>query len=163
MPLKRKRSSPKREKTRKRALRALSLMRRENLSLAQACRLEHIKPKTFLGHVGSAVSQDRPGGRYRAKQGDTFRRELRIPTALGEITVPVRGSKAAAKIARYQNAVGEYLRTGRVSKLNAFKGKTIKVRGQRIDFVTDPTTLTDLANAGALQFDQLYAAIGGAA
>ena len=144
------------------ALRVLSRMRREKLSLAQASRLEHVKPKTVRTHVGSALIQDRPGGRFRATAGDTFQRPLRVTTALGEITVPVRGTKAASRLARYQNAVADYLRTGRVSKLNAFKGKSIKVRGQQIEFVTDPETLTGLANAGALQFDQLYGSIGGA-
>src|SRR3974377_2194 len=47
---------------RTRAMHVLAKMRRDKLSLAEACRLEHIKPDTFLKHVGSAVKQDKPDG-----------------------------------------------------------------------------------------------------
>lgn len=149
-------------RTRERALAALALMRRENLSLAEASRLEHIKPRTFLRYVGSAVRQDNPGGRYYATKGDRYRRELQIPSALGQTTVTVVGSRAATEIAEYQNAVGLYLRKGDTSKLDRFKGKMVGVRGKRVELITDPETLSSLALAGALQFDQLYASIAGA-
>jgi hypothetical protein len=80
---------------RTRALHALAKMRRDDLSLAEACRLEHIKPSTMLRHVGSAIIQDRPGGRYRARAGDRFRRDLLIPTTLGPTPIPVYGSRNA--------------------------------------------------------------------
>jgi len=148
---------------RRRALHALAKMRREKLSMAEACRLEHIKPRTLLRHVGSAVQQDRPGGRYRATRGDRFRRDLQIPTALGPIPVPVYGSKGAREIANYLNAIALYLRKGDASQLGHFQGKTIRVRGQKVELITDPATLSALALAGALQFDQLYASFTGAA
>jgi hypothetical protein len=44
---------------RSRALHALAKMRREKLSLAEACRLEHIKPVTFRHYVGSAAVRPR--------------------------------------------------------------------------------------------------------
>jgi hypothetical protein len=139
------------------ALHALSLMRREKVSLAEACRLEHVKPATLLRHVGSALRQDKPGGRYRATTSDRFRRDVQIPTALGRMRVSVAGSKAATEIADYQNAVALYLRKGDASKLERFKGKTVGIRGNKVELMTDPTALTSLALAGALQFDQLYA------
>src|SRR5258708_4943019 len=158
--MKRGNASPRNERevqTRKRALATLALLRREKLSLAEASRLEHIKPRTFLRYVGSAVRQDKPGGRYHATAGDRFRRELQIPTALGQTTVTVVGSRAATEIAEYQNAVAFYLRKGDASKLERFKGKTVGVRGKRVELITDPAALSSLALAGALQFDQLYA------
>jgi hypothetical protein len=148
---------------RARALHALAKMRRDKLSLAEACRLEHIKPSTLLRHVGSAVQQDRPGGRYRATAGDRLRRDLQIPTALGPTPVPVYGSKKAKEVSNYLNAISLYLRKGDASRLRRFKGKTIQVRGQTLELITDPATLSDLALAGALQFDQLYASFAGAA
>jgi hypothetical protein len=157
------RHSEQAEQARTRALHALAKMRRDNLSLAEACRLEHIKPRTFLRHVGSAVQQDRPGGKYRAATGDRFRRDLQIPTALGPTAVPIHGSKKATEISQYLNAIALYLRKGDTSKLERFKGKTIRVRGQKIELITDPETLSGLALAGALQFDQLYASFTGAA
>lgn len=148
---------------RTRALHALSLMRRQHLSLAEACRLEHIKPSTFLHQVGSAVRQDKPGGRYGAVAGDRFRRDLQIPTVLGPAAVPIYGSKNAKEISNYLNAVALYLRKGDTSRLERFKGKTVGVRGQKVELITDPTTLLALALAGALQFDQLYASFTGGA
>jgi len=149
--------------TRSRALHALAKMRRDKLSLAEACRLERIKPTTLLRHVGSAVRQDKPGGRYRATAGDRFRRDLQIPTALGPTPVPVYGSKNAREVSNYLNAIALYLRKGDVSRLERFKGKTIRVRGQNVELITDPSALTGLALAGALQFDQLYASLTGRA
>jgi hypothetical protein len=162
--MRRKSSTPESAKgadTRTRALHALAKMRREKLSLAEACRLERIKPSTFLRHVGSAVHQDRPGGRYQARAGDRFRRDLQIPTALGPTRVPIHGSKKASEISNYLNAIALYLRKGDASKLELFKGKTIRVRGQKVELITDPATLSGLAMAGALQFDQLYASFTG--
>jgi hypothetical protein len=149
------------EETRRRALHALAKMRREKLSLAEACRLEHIKPSTFLRHVGSAVRQDKPGSRYRAVSGDRFRRDRQIPTVLGPTPVPIYGNKNARDISNYLNAVALYLRKGDTSQLKRFKGKTVGVRGQKLELITDPQTLSALALAGALQFDQLYAAFTG--
>jgi len=146
-----------------RALHALAKMRRDKVSLAEACRLEHIKPSTFLRHIGSAVRQDRPGGRYRATAGDRLRRDLQIPTALGPTPVPIYGSKQAREISQYLNAIALYLRKGDASKLERFQGKTLRVRGENVELTTDPATLSALALAGALQFDQLYASFTGAA
>jgi hypothetical protein len=149
--------------TKTRALHALSQMRRKHLSLAEACRLEHIKPSTFLRNVGGAVRQDKPGSRYHAVAGDRFRRDLLVPTALGPVAVPIYGSKNAKEISDYLNAVALYLRKGDASRLERFKGKTVGVRGQKVELITDPETLSSLALAGALQFDQLYASFTGGA
>jgi hypothetical protein len=148
--------------TRQRALAALARMRREKRSLAEASRLEHIKPNTFLRHVKGAVRQDRPGGRYRASPGDRLRRDLQIPTALGPMRVPVYGSKASSKLSKYANAINRYLRTGDTSRIRPFKGKTVRVGGKRIELITDPATLSSLAQAGALRVDQLYASFASA-
>ena len=147
---------------RQRSLAALARMRRDKVSLAQACRLEHIKPKTALRYVANAVRQDRPNGRYVATKRDKIRRDLRIPTALGPISVPIYGSKTAREISRYANAVAVYLRTGKTSQLARFRGKTVGRRGQKFELITDPGTLSVLADAGALQLDQLYATFTGA-
>jgi hypothetical protein len=148
---------------RTRALHALAKMRRDDLSLVEACRLEHIKPSTMRRYVGNALTQDKPGSKYRATAGDRFRRDLQIPTALGPTAIPVYGSKNAREIALYLNAIALYLRKGDTTKLESFKGKTIRVRGQKVELITDPETLSGLALAGALQFDQLYASFAGAA
>jgi hypothetical protein len=143
--------------TRNRALNVLAQMRRKHLSLAAASRLEHIKPATVLRYVGSAIRQERSGGRYRATKGDRFRRDIQVPTAMGPVTVPVYGSKNAESISKYLNAVGHYLRTGDQARLRPFRGKAIKVGGKKIKLVTDPDKLLLLAEADVLHLDQLYA------
>lgn len=95
--------------------------------------------------------------------GDRFRRDLQIPTALGPTAVPIYGSKNAREISNYLNAIALYLRKGDASRLERFKGKTVSVRGQKVELITDPATLSSLALAGALQFDQLYASFTGGA
>jgi hypothetical protein len=147
--------------TRNRALAALGLMRREGIPLSKASRLEHIKPSTVRRYVGSAIRQDKPGGRFRATSGDTFRRDLQIPTVHGPTVIQVYGSKNARFIANYLNAVSEYLRTGKREKLDSFKGKTVKVNGKHVELITDPAMLSPLAEADVLHFDQLYASATG--
>lgn len=152
-----------RKERRNRALHALGHMRREHLSLTAAARLEHAKPATVLRYVGSAIRQDRSGGRYRATKADSFKRELRIPTALGPTKVPIYGSKAASTVAKYANAVNRYLRTGDTSRLDEFKNKPLRTGKRELELVTDAATLTALAQAGALHLDQLYASFAGTA
>ena len=154
--------SPRELETHNRALHVLAHMRREHLSLAAASRLEHIKPGTVLRYVGSALRRDKPGGRFHAARSDRFKREFQIPTALGPVKVPVYGSKAASELSEYANAINHYLRTGDASQLEAFKGKTIRVQGRKIELTTDPSTLSTLAEADALRLDQLYASVASA-
>lgn len=154
-------SSNRASEARTRALAALGRMRREQISLSKACREEHIKPATFRHYVGSAVRQDRPGGPFHATKGDSLRRDLQIPTEQGLTVIPVYGSKNARFISDYLNAISEYLRTGNRTKLNAFRGKTVKVNGKNVKLITDPAMLLPLAEADVLHFDQLYASATG--
>jgi hypothetical protein len=56
-------------------------------SLAAACRAEHIKPQTFLRHVGRVVRHEKSGGRYRVARTDTLRRDLEVQTPNGPVHV----------------------------------------------------------------------------
>jgi hypothetical protein len=143
-------------------LQVLSAMRREHLSLSAASRREHIKPATVLKYVGSAIGQDHPGGQFRAAAGDKFKRTLRIPTVHGYTEIPVYGSKKARLISDYLNAVGAYLRTGSQAQLTRFRGTKLKTRGQGIELLTEPASLSRLAEADALRLDHLYASLVGA-
>jgi hypothetical protein len=76
-----------------------------------------------------------------------------VPTTVGNAPIVVRGSKQASLLGRYMAAVGEYLRTGNTNVLNEFEGQS--VGGQAL--ITDPDTLSVLAQAGALTLDEIYA------
>ena len=51
------------------------------------------------------------------------------------------------------SAVGQYLRTGKTEALHEFEGQSIAGH----PLITDPDTLSSLAQAGALQLDEIYA------
>ena len=56
-------------------------------------------------------------------------------------------------LGRYLSAVGQFLRTGEAGLLAEFEGKSVGGR----PLITNPDTLAELAQAGALQLDQIYA------
>jgi hypothetical protein len=142
-----------------RALHALALMRKGE-SLAAACRAEHIKPQTFLRHVGNAVRHDKAGGRYRVARADTLRRDLEVQTSGGPVHVKVKGIRAAREFSAHANAIAHFNRTGDESRLKRFKGRTFKVGRKRYEFLTDPDALMVLADADALP-ESLYSSFTG--
>jgi hypothetical protein len=70
-------------------------------------------------------------------------------------SLPIRSSRSASKIARYLNAVRTLIYKGNSSALAAFRGKS--VAGYR--FVTNVEKLKQLADAGLLALDRLYAGV----
>jgi hypothetical protein len=132
---------------------------RSGESLAAACRAEHIKPETFLRHVGSAVRHDKPGGRFRVVAADTLRRDLQVMTVDGPVQVSVRGIKGARNFSAHANAIAHFNRTGDSSRLNRFKGRTFTAGRRRYEYLTDPDRLMELAEADALRLDSLYASV----
>jgi hypothetical protein len=146
--------------TRKRVLRALALMR-QGESLSTATRREHIKPSTFLRYVGAQVRRERPGGRFQvARRAHSRTPSLRVPSARGPVLVKAKSRAVRRRFSAFGNAIGHFNRTGDVSRLRPFKGKSfIAADGTRVEFVTDPKTLITLAEAGALRLDQLYASV----
>jgi lambda repressor-like predicted transcriptional regulator len=143
----------KRGNTYNRALHVLARMRRTGLSLTAAAREEHIDPRTVRKYLGTEFRGSKLKRKVRATKGDRRRRDMLIPTALGTSPVVVRGSEKASQLGRYMAAVGKYLRTGDSDSLDEFRGKSI---GGHL-LITDPDTLGSLAQAGALQLDEIYA------
>jgi hypothetical protein len=142
--------------TRDHALEALHLMRSRKLSLAQAAREVRASPRTISKYVGSALTKS-AAGRYRAKPSDRLLRSLRFITPEHQITVDVRGSRLASRIATYWNAVDRYLKTGDAGSLKRFAGKSVKIGRLRYPFVTDPYILRRLVNEAQVSFQDLYA------
>jgi hypothetical protein len=143
---------------RTRALAALARMRRENLSLARATRIEHIKPSTFLRHVGSAVYRSGPGKPWKPTKSDRFGARMTVLTAQGPTTVLVRGSRERTRLARYDIALRKWraAEDGADKELMAFQGQTV---GGHI-LITDLELLIRLEEAGQLDFDALYFSVG---
>lgn len=137
------------------ALHALSLMR-QGKSLSRAAKDAHTTPNAVQRYAGSALTKD-ARGRYTAKARDKLYRPMRFLTPNGAITLDVQDNRTASRIARYMNAVREYVSTGNDSRLRAFTGKSIQVGGQRYDFVTDLDMLDELGYRGELRFEDIYA------
>ena len=137
---------------RNRALHVLSRMRRAGVSLTAASHEEHIDPRTVRKYLGAEI-RGLATGEIRATQGDRRRRSMLIPTLGGVAPVIVSGSMQASQLGRYMSAVGNYLRTGDTDALEEFEGQSIA--GHRL--ITDPDTLSSLAQAGSLQLEDIYA------
>jgi hypothetical protein len=153
--MKRKSPTPEYQK----ALAALARMRRDHLSLAEATRMEHIKPSTFLRHIGNAVYRSGPGKPWKPTRADRLSAYMTVLTAHGPTTVFVRGSIERSRLARYDIA----LRKWRAGEHGA--GRALRVfRGERVGgyvLITDSDLLIELEEAGQLDFDTLYSSVGG--
>lgn len=131
-----------------RSLHVLARMRRTGSSLTAAAREEHIDPRTVRKYLKAELR-----GRGKATKADRRRRDMLIPTTVGNAPVTVRGSKQASQLGRYMSAVSKYLRTGDVDSLAEFEGQSIAGHA----LITDADMLSSLAQAGALTLDEIYA------
>jgi lambda repressor-like predicted transcriptional regulator len=136
------------QQTYNRSLHVLARMRRTGASLTAAAREEHIDPRTVRKYLKAELR-----GRGKATKADRRKREMLVPTSLGNSPVTVRGSRQASQLGRYMSAVSKYLRTGDVDGLAEFEGKSIGGHA----LITDPDILSSLAQAGALTLDEIYA------
>jgi hypothetical protein len=141
------------------ALAALARMRREKLSLSKATRLEHIKPRTFLRHVGAAVYRGGPGKPWKATTSDSLKARMRVLTPKGAVYAVVSSSRERKRLSQYEFALRQFraAEEGADKELEKFKG--LSVGGHVL--VTDLNQLIQLEEAGKLDFDNLYYSVGG--
>lgn len=135
-----------------RALHVLARMRRTDATLTAAAREEHIDPRTVRKYVGAEL-RGITKGEVQPTKADWRVRNMLVPTAKGVAPASIRGSKQASQLGRYMSAVGKYLITGDASGLEEFEGQSIAGH----NLITDPDTLSSLAQAGALELDRIYA------
>jgi hypothetical protein len=142
---------------RERALRALAAIRR-GYTVTKAARDNGVTVRTIKRYVGSALVQDRPGGRIRATKSDRLVRYLQIPGPDGPREVNVRGSKAASQFANYKAAINRLL-AGDRNAMEKWHGK--KIAG--IELITDTKTLVEQARKEILPYSLYRSLSGGAA
>jgi hypothetical protein len=142
---------------RDKALHAVSRSRRKGISLKVAAREEHVSMRSIARYVPAAIKRDK-SGQLIATKGDRYRREMMLPSALGEIPISVYSSREATLLTKYRLALADYARTGNEVVLRPFQGLTVS--GHTLP--TDPGQIMTLLGAGEFQPDRLYAAIGGA-
>jgi hypothetical protein len=109
-------------------------------------------------YVGSALLQDRPGGRIRATKSDRLVRSLQIPGPDGPIELTAHGSREASEVARYKAALNRFL-AGDLGALAPWHGK--KIAG--VELITDRHTLKGLAQNDLLPYSIYRSISGGAA
>jgi hypothetical protein len=131
---------------------------RHGASLTQAARDNGVTARTIKQYVGSALVQDRPGGRIRPTKSDRFVYYLQIPGPHGPIEIKAHGSKEAADAARYMSAVNRFLR-GNLNALAPWRGK--KIAG--VQLITDRQGLKGLAKDELLPYSLYRSLSGGAA
>lgn len=142
---------------RDRSFKALWAMRQGD-SLAKATRDNGVTARTVKRYVGSALVQDRPGGRIRATKSDRLVRYIQFPGLDGPIEKAVRGSKAASQAAQYKAAINRLLRGDR-NAMAPWHGK--KIAG--IELITDPKVLVDQARKEILPYSLYRSLSEGAA
>jgi hypothetical protein len=134
-----------------RVFRALREMLHD-VSASRAARQNGINLRTLKRKAGEALVQDRPGGRYRAKKGDSLLRPLQVPGAHGPVHINV-GVKTARKFAEYKADINRAL-AGDPKALSKWRGK--KIAG--VELVTDVKVLADQADKGLLPYS-LYRSV----
>jgi hypothetical protein len=131
---------------------------RQGNTLSKAARDNGIAPRTVKKYVGSALFQDRPGGRIRARKSDRLVRYMQLPGPDGKpIDVNARGLKIASEIAHYQADIARLLR-GERSAMAKWHGKKI----QGIELITETQTLVAQARRDQLPYGPYRSLTGGA-
>jgi hypothetical protein len=145
------------QSARDRSIRALWDIR-HGASSSQAARDNRVTLRTIKKYVGSALLQDRPGGRIRAAKSDRLVRYLQIPGPDGPIDVTAHGSKQASELARYKAAVNRFL-AGEPTALGPWHGR--KIAG--VELITAGRSLKGLAQNDLLPYSIYRSLSGGAA
>jgi len=130
------------------AFRVLAEARRTGEPLAQVARDYRVSMSSIKRYVGPAL--EKKAGRWHAKPTDRLYRQITTITTDGVTTLDTYDSRTARTLARYHNAIGNYLRTGNADALKPFRGKTIQVGKRRYLLETDPEKLKELQKAGEL-------------
>jgi hypothetical protein len=90
--------------------------------------------------------------RTKPRKADRRLRRMFVPTSLGNVPATIHGSKEASQLGRYLATVGNFLRTGKTEALSEFEGLVIA----KHTLITDPELLSALAQANALQIEDIY-------
>lgn len=136
---------------RARALEAVGLARRENLTIRTAARRIGVGVGTVRKYASPALTTD-AFGRLVATDADRLYRRVQVIGPEGDVFVSTRGSRRASTVGEYWNAVRHYLSTGDESGLARFAG--VRIAG--VELETDPDVIDELARRGDVSFEDLY-------
>lgn len=143
-------------KARRRALRALDLMRDRGISLTEAVDRANTSRRTMLKYAGRGLEKNE-SGEWDPKPWDRIVRLMDLPRPGGQERIPIQDSRTASKVGRYKTAVKKFARTDDDSALEEFENVTFQVNGETEGFLTDRDTLKRLGFAGELSNENIYA------
>lgn len=141
-----------------RVARALGLMRRDGIFASTAARREGMKLETFRKGAGPYLYRSGPGKPWKVRSEDQLRFAMTVLTSRGPIDVIVSNSRQRKLLNKYDLAL-RMLRAGEdraEAALKTLEGK--KVGGHTL--ITDIKLLIELEEAGQLDFEGFYSAIG---
>ncbi len=133
------------------ALRAL----RKSGSLTRGAKEAGISAERFRRFLRDNTLAERQGRKWRIT--DVRPREFAIYSRGRAKRIRVAGFEPASEVGRYLEAVKHLLDTNDASRLDPFKGGSVKdVRGRSHPFETEPNTLYALSEAGRATFENIY-------
>jgi hypothetical protein len=136
---------------RERALDAISLARREDLSLEEAARRKGTTVRSVLRHAGEAVEAH--DGQYHVRPADHIPRRMTYLDEDGPRWVTVRDSRQASNLAEYHNDVKHYLWTGDAQRPLRWKGQVLETDEGPLPYLTDLDVIDDLALGSELEYE----------
>ena len=128
--------TPEQRRIREKSLEALSLVRREKLSLRKASKRVGLAPETIRRNT-NAFRKVR--GRWKAKAFDRIPRTMLIYEKGRKVIVEITDSRIASLIGEYHNLIKEFLDTGNSSFLQKLPKKRFRdIHGKLHTLETDP-------------------------
>jgi hypothetical protein len=133
-------------------------MRREGASASEAAHREKMKLETFRKGAGRFLYRSGRGKPWKARSEDQLRFSMTVLTSRGPLDVVVSNSRERKLLSQYNFALRMFRagEDGADAALKAFEGKT--VGGHTL--ITDIKLLIELEEAGQLDFEGFYVAIG---
>jgi hypothetical protein len=134
-------------------------MRREGASASKAAHREKMKLETFRKRARRHLFRSGPGKPWKARTEDDLRFLMTVLTSRGPLDVIVSNSRERKLLSQYNLALRRFRAgdDGAEAALKRFKGK--KVGGHKL--IVDIKLLIELEEAGQLDFEGFYVAIGG--
>ncbi len=134
--------TPKQKFLRKISLDVLSQSRQSKKSLSKLAKENGISLKAVLHNTNAFRKLN---GRWVAKRFDKIPRVMVINEKGKEVSIELDDSRRAALVAKYHNAVKQFLSTGNNSKLEKFQNKRIKdIDGKWHSFETDTEKILEI-------------------
>src|SRR5438552_10534158 len=146
--------------TRERSLALLSDLRGGKGPYTELLRKHHLDTRTAHKYLGQDLLGGTGGKRVRPSKADRRVRELLFPMSSGDLPILTRSSQDATKLSEFFHARDKLLRGKLTAQTFEAKWRGVRIGGQEV--FADVTVILDMANAGDLKVENLYASTGGA-